>query len=90
MRKTIGAVALLASSLVLAQTTIETAEKKEKNHSPFALKNADFKIEPYAQLQGWAVYSFDRSAQNDADTALDKTDPRLNFFLSPCSSRIQR
>lgn len=81
MQKSIGAIALLSSSLVFAQTTVETAEKKEKSPNPYALKTPDFKIEPYAQLQGWAVYSMDRSAQNDNDVALDKADPRLNFFF---------
>ena len=78
MRKTIGTLALLSSSLVFAQTAPETTVEKK---SPYALKTPDFKIEPYAQLQGWAVYSMDRSAQNDADMALDKTDPRLNLFF---------
>lgn len=39
------------------------------------------KLEPYAQLQGWAVYSLERNSQNDADAGLDKAAPRANFFF---------
>jgi hypothetical protein len=47
----------------------------------YGVKNPDFKIEPFAQLQGWGVYSMNRSAQNDADKGLDKADQRANFFF---------
>jgi hypothetical protein len=47
----------------------------------YALKNPDFKIDPFAQLQGWGVYSVNRATQNDGDAGLDKADQRANFFF---------
>ena len=71
----LAATALLASAELFAQENLTKKEKK------FGLKNPDLKIEPYAQLQGWAVYSMSRDSQNDTDPGLDKADPRLNLFF---------
>lgn len=53
----------------------------EEPQKKFTLKNPDLKIEPFVQLQGWAVYSLDRQAQVDEDSKLDGTDQRANFFF---------
>jgi hypothetical protein len=47
----------------------------------YGVRNPDFKIEPFAQLQGWGVYSMNRATQNDGDAGFDKADQRANFFL---------
>lgn len=39
------------------------------------------KIEPYLQLQGFAVHSFHRGTQNDTDPELDPAAQRTNFFF---------
>lgn len=71
--KRITAVILSVLSLpVLAQDASPT---------PFALKKPDFKIEPYAQLQGWAVHSIDRKAETNGRPGLDNVDSRTNFFF---------
>lgn len=77
MKSTLVALAALTlSANVLAQTeTPPTIEKR------FGIKTPDFKLEPYAQIQGWGVYSLNRASQNDNDAGLDKADQRANFFF---------
>lgn len=53
----------------------------DASESTFALKNPDLKIDPYLQLQGWAVRSTGRSSQIDSDSGLDGVDSRTNFFF---------
>lgn len=80
MPKKILALLLVANSFAaLAQEAAKPAEPP--TDVAYGLKNPDFKIEPFAQLQGWGVYSMERSAQNDADAGLDKADQRANFFF---------
>lgn len=58
----------------LAQTDVPLIKK-------YALKNPDLRIEPYVQMQGWAVHSFNRAAQIESDPGLDGVDQRTNFFF---------
>jgi hypothetical protein len=55
--------------------------RADEGPNKFAIKNPDLKIEPFIQLQGWAVYSLDRKAQVDADEKLDGTEQRANLFF---------
>lgn len=71
---------VIIPSLILA-TSLNTYANDSIVTKKFAIKNPDFKVEPYAQLQGWGVYSIDRAAQNDADVGLDKADQRVNIFF---------
>lgn len=64
-----------------ASTPVAKATPAVPTDVAYGLKNPDFKMEPFAQLQGWGVYSMDRRAQNDADRNLDGTDQRANFFF---------
>ena len=54
---------------------------QDASPTPFALKKPDFKIEPYAQLHGWAVHSIDRKAETNGRPGLDNVDSRTNFFF---------
>lgn len=65
---------LLFLILFLTQPAIAESPK-------YGLKNPDFKIEPYVQLQGWAVQSLGRNNQTDGDAGLDGTEQRTNFFF---------
>lgn len=66
----------LAISLSAIADTSGTPEVKK-----FGIKVPDMKIQTYAQLQGWGVYSTGRDAQIDSDSGLDKTDPRTNIYI---------
>jgi hypothetical protein len=68
-------IGFLIPSVYAAETAPVQPEKK------FGIKNPDFKIEPYAQLQGWAVHSLNRASQNDSDPGLDGNEARTNFFF---------
>lgn len=77
MRKTLAVLLLAQSVGALAQDKkLETP-----TDTAYGIKNPDFKIDPFAQLQGWGVYSVNRAAQNDGDVGLDKADQRANFFF---------
>lgn len=65
----------ITSSLLLVASSALAQESK------FALKKADFNITTYAQMQGWGVYSLERSAQVDGDAGLDKVEQRSNIYL---------
>lgn len=75
MYKKLALATVVASSALMAQTQSEAPEKK------FAIKMPDMKIEPYAQLQGWAVYSMGREAETNGSPGMDNTDNRLNLFF---------
>lgn len=72
----VALIALTMSAGAFAQS--ETSVPTEKK---FGLKTPDFKLESYAQIQGWGVYSMNRASQNDNDAGLDKADQRANFFF---------
>lgn len=76
MKSTIVALVALLSVNALAQTETPAAAEKK-----FGIKNPDFKIEPYAQIQGWGVYSMNRAAESDGTAGLEKADQRANFFF---------
>lgn len=76
MYKRFAAATLLASSALFAQTEATTEKKL-----PFAIKTPNMKIEPYAQLQGWGVYSMGRETENNGQPGMDKAENRTNFFL---------
>lgn len=79
MRLLMSLAVLTLSATAFSQTDAPTPPKPEEKK--FALRNPDFKIEPYMQLQGWGVYSMGRSAQTESDAGLDGVENRTNFFL---------
>lgn len=74
-------VALLLAANSLTAFAQEAKPVATPTDTAYGIKNPDFKINPFAQLQGWGVYSMERSAQNDGDNGLDKADQRANFFF---------
>lgn len=67
--------------LILTSSALAQIENPPISEKKYGIKNPDLKIEPYAQLQGWAVHSLERNSQNDTDPGLDKASPRTNFFF---------
>ncbi len=64
----------LTSSLLVATAAFAQESK-------FAIKKPDFNITTYAQMQGWGVYSLERSAEVDGSPGLDKVEQRSNIYI---------
>lgn len=72
----------ILSALFLTSVVAYAQEvKPEVSERLYGIKNPDFKFEPFAQIQGWGVYSNGREAQTDSDASLDSVDSRTNFFM---------
>lgn len=65
----------LTSSLLLVASTAFAQESK------FAIKKPDFDITTYAQMQGWGVYSMERSANVDGNPGMEKIEQRANIYI---------
>lgn len=70
---------LLFGLAVLTTATVSLAQ--EKSSEILVIKKPDFKIETYAQMQVWGIYSIDRAAQIDSDPGLDQVEQRSNIYL---------
>lgn len=69
------------SALLFTSVAAFAQETKPETEKKYGFKNPDFKFEPFAQIQGWGVYSNGREAQTDSDASLDKVEARTNFFM---------
>lgn len=54
---------------VTAAASAPSAPEVTAPAKPFAIKQPNFSLQPFVQLQAWAVHSIDRQAQLDSNTS---------------------